>query len=378
MTASLLQGRLDRIRGGASLRSPNVRVLAAFAGHTGCALASSGFAAGVDFDRLLKGTKYAPQTGQSPFAFARGNSFEAMLRKDEYAPTLKLLQEQMGFEKHDGSIVNLRVGYAPNAAGMLKRVEATRELLREILQNRPAAANLIDGAVLTADIGGVQARFEADAIAARIGGSLHAGEVKSFPVVDGRADADKLSAALDQVAFYIVLVRRVIGELGGDPARASSEAMLITPRNVGLSPTLSRQDVSRRIDRAGRLLARIPKVEDIVAAMPAQASFAVAADEKLGEAQRTDSLNNLANTLGTEYRPDCIGSCGNALFCRERTFKGGSPVLLGASAVRLLPNVESLPRADALACGAKPSQAEKPVALQLARAKRLYQSARSA
>src|SRR5438034_154787 len=179
--------RLAEIRGGAPRRSPNVRALAAYAGHTGCQLATLGFAVGVDFDQMLKGTKYAPQTGQSPFAFQRGNSFEAMLRKDGYAPTLSLLQSEMRFSPEEGRVVNLRVGFPRNPSGMDQRATATRELLGAILKGKRDAANLIDGAVLQTMIGGLRANFEADAIAARIGASLHAGEVKSFPVVDGRA-----------------------------------------------------------------------------------------------------------------------------------------------------------------------------------------------
>jgi hypothetical protein len=281
----------------------------------------------------------------------------------------------MGFSPGEGRIVNLRKGYAPNDAGMQKRAEATRSLLDDILRNRSGAPNLIDGAVLTADIGGIPARFEADAIAARIASLLHAGEVKSFPVVDGRAQADKLSAALDQVAFYIVLLRRLIEELRGDPLRASSEAMLITPRNVALTPMLSRQNVERRIARAGRLLAQVPAAADIADAIPSSLSFDTAANADLPEERRATSLHELADRVGTEYRPDCLGSCGNARFCRERVYKSGSAALLGAPAIRLLPCVDTLPRAVELGHGAAPTDAEKPVAEQLARARRLYKLA---
>lgn len=52
--------RLDQIRGGAPGRPPSVRVLAGFSQNTACRLAALGFAAGVDFDRLLAGTRFRP------------------------------------------------------------------------------------------------------------------------------------------------------------------------------------------------------------------------------------------------------------------------------------------------------------------------------
>ena len=67
---------LQTIRGEAPRRTPSVRTLAAYAQHTDCNLATLGFAAGVDFDRLLKDTPYQAPFGQSPFAFARGLQFE--------------------------------------------------------------------------------------------------------------------------------------------------------------------------------------------------------------------------------------------------------------------------------------------------------------
>ena len=67
--------------------------LAAFAQNTDCPLATLGFAAGVDFDRLLFGTRFRAPFGQSPFAIQRGLAFEKMLRDNDYALTLGLLRE---------------------------------------------------------------------------------------------------------------------------------------------------------------------------------------------------------------------------------------------------------------------------------------------
>src|SRR5262245_12681673 len=144
---------IRRIRGGAPQRSPNVRALAAYAEHSDCPLAALGFAAGVDFDRLLAGTQHQVAFGQSPFAFARGTAFERSLAKNGYAAVLTLLRDKLRFDPRDARIVNLRQGYPPNREGLKLRAHETRVQLTAIVRRNAAAPNLIDGAVLEAEVG---------------------------------------------------------------------------------------------------------------------------------------------------------------------------------------------------------------------------------
>jgi len=369
------QSQLESIRSTAPLRPPTVRVLASYADHTDCNLASLGFAARVDLDRLLVGTKFQAPFGQSPFAFSRGTNFERLLRANDYATPLRLLQEKMGFAVTDARTINLRQVHAKNRDGMRLRADDTRALVRKILQQHRDAINLIDGAVLEATIGGVAAHFEADALAARFSGPIHAGEVKSFPVVDGRADPDKLGAALDQVSVYLLLTKRLVDDLGGNHALVSPMAMLITPCNVALAPTLSVMDVTKRIARTERLLATVPDAIAIADSLPSGLNFSAVADKNADPGRRIDALHDLADRVGTAYSPNCISTCGNALFCRARALKAAAPTLSGPNAVRLLPGVNSLIRAAELSDGANPSPQERPVAEHLARAGRLYDEA---
>jgi hypothetical protein len=368
-----LENRLDAIRGGAPRRSPTVRALAAFATHTDCGLANLGFAAGVDFDRLLQGTGYALPFGQSPFALSRGLSFEKLLRADNYSVTRELLRGVIGVAPAAVRVRNLREGYPKGPTRMPLRSADTEKLLRLMLRGDSTAPHLIDGAVLTAAVGGLPAFFEADAVAARGTDSLRVAEVKSFPKVDDRVDPDKLGAALDQVALYILFLRDAIARLGGDPeCFVSDRALLITPRNVGLAPTLSEQCVATRIARSLMLLDKVPSAADVAASVPAGTSFAPVADTAADESRRVHALHVLADTAGTAYGPACLSNCGNARFCRERAFRAGSPCLSGPTAVRLLPGVPTLDRAEELTRGAAPSAAEAPVADLLSRAGRLY------
>src|SRR5206468_11414975 len=161
----------------------------------------------------------------------------------------------------------------------------------------------------------------------------------------GRADGDKVGGALDQAAVYILLGKRLISELGGDDGLVSSEAMLITPKNVGLTPLVSLKNGSSRIARVERLLARAPSIRDLSDSIPGSASFAPIADSAAEPGQRIEALHELADQVGNYYVPSCLATCGLARFCRERAFAAGAASLAGSEAVRLLPDVQSLERA---------------------------------
>src|SRR5262249_11056988 len=153
-------------------RSPNVRVLAAYAQNTACALAGLAFSAGVNLDKLLVGTRFQAPFGQSPFAFQRGLAFEKSLRADSYEPTLGLLRAELKDPLVAPRIENLRDRYRGTPDRMLRRLRDTQALLDLILKGHPTAPHLIDRAVLRGSVGGIEAHFEADALAARAGGEI--------------------------------------------------------------------------------------------------------------------------------------------------------------------------------------------------------------
>jgi hypothetical protein len=216
---SFTSKRLEEIRGTAPWRSPSVRNLAAFSQNTDCKLAQLGFATGVDFDRILKGTRYQASFGQSPFAIQRGLAFERVLRDNNYARTIELLGALIGVDATSARVVNLREGFPAGPNENRERAQATVLLLRQIINGDPKAPHLIDGAILQANLGGREGFFEADAIAVKdVGGLIRVAEVKSFPKVDNRVDPDQLGAALDQVAVYLYLTRRFVAEMGAIPS----------------------------------------------------------------------------------------------------------------------------------------------------------------
>ncbi len=364
---------LARVRGRAPEIRANVRRLAAFASVHSCPTAAVAFAARVDTNRVLAGTRMEMPFGQSPFAIGRGVAFEALLRRHGHAELRRVLTAGLDTDFTFAAIENLREGYPPNRAGLRMRATVTRTRMAEIAGS-PADPVVLDGAVLEADIGGLPAFFEADEMAIGVGGQIIVGENKSWPVVDGKpTDEDALGAALDQAATYVLLGRRTLGQAGVDPACMSDSVVLVTPRNTGLAPSLYRQDVASRIRRIERLLSAVPDVQETAAATPASVTFDAVADQTLPESARLEEFGEVTAVLGRVYAPaSCLTSCGFAWACRQRLFADADPGLVGGQVARALPGIASLSRVAELGQGAPASPVEAPAAVPLARAGRLY------
>jgi hypothetical protein len=359
----------QQLLGSAASKTPTVRTLSAYAGHGDCPTATLAIAAGADLDRMCTGTEYESALGQDPQAFQRGETFEARLKENAYGALIALLRDKAGFPHSAVRIEDLRSRYPKNRQGLKLRARETRRLLRSIAAGADDAPNLIDGAVLTTRIAGKVAYFEADSLAAVTGGVLHVGEIKSFAYTDGRCDPEKLGAACDQAAWYILLCRLALQDMGLDAGTISDEAFIILPIGVGLSPTLLHKNVAAKVRRARTLLEGLPDARAILAQ---HGSAAVFPGEELDPQTRLVALERLLDTVGTTYRPDCIPDCGMSRLCRARAHENGLPQLCGTQIVRTLPGVASLPRAAELAAGAAPASGEEHAARALAQAAAVY------
>jgi hypothetical protein len=366
--------RLESLRRDGEFKAPkrshNVRSLAKYAAHSSCKLATLGFAVGVDFDPLLDHTDYAVPHEQSPFIFRRGNLFEARLRDREYESIRALLREHLSVTVAPDRVKDLRPG---GPRRLPARAAETTTLVRAVLRGEPGAPQLLDGAVLEREVAGRRSYFEADAVAVAVDGMVHAGEVKSFPSVDGQADPDKVGAAMAQVAIYVLLLEELVEREGGKREQVSRDAFLVTAKNTGLAPAMALKSVGREVDRADRILRQAPRAEDLVAELPSDVpSFAAVANHQRYDAsRRVEQALQLAEAVGTDYTPSCLASCGMSRLCRERAHRCGDAARFGRHVERLLPGVDSLDRAGELAAGAAPAAEERAVAEQLVRVEQL-------
>lgn len=347
--------------------SRSVAALAAFTEVAGCPTARSAFTQGVDLDRLLVGTGYDAAFGQSEYAFARGTRFEAIVKGDRgggvcsYGPMLELLRDELGFDISQARTANLRSLHPPPPPHLLAtdkrhlsaRAADTRRLVGEIARGVPGCVNFIDGAVLSATVGGQTAFYETDGLAFRLGGQLRIVEIKSFPKVDGQVDPAALASALDQGALYTLLVERLLTELGLEPSLVSRRLVLICPRNVAMAPTLSERDVSARMRRIERLLDSVPHTGGQQVAPFGGAARAAGRTV----AERVIALEEICDEVGTCYGDACQ-SCGLLRLCRERAHASGDVRTLGERRARQLAATPTLQRAVALAGGSTPTVAE--------------------
>jgi len=108
--------------------------------------------------------------------------------------------------------------------------------------------------------------------------------------------------------------------------------------------------------------------------VPHGLSFAAVAQNGGDPGRRVDALHHLADEIGTKYVHTCLSDCGLARFCRARAFASARPAVAGPQVVRMLPGIRSLERVVELGAGAPPLPEERPVAEQLQRAARYYDS----
>lgn len=363
------EAQLEHIRGQAPEKTPTIRVLAAAAEHHDCAFACLALATRTDLDRLAEGTFFEVDFGQDPQAFQRGQTFEHMVKARDYAALIQLLREQAGFALTDVRIRDLRAGATPNERGLKLRAAETKQLLRKIVHKASDAPNIVDGAVLTCKIAGRTAYFEADGLAAASGGKLHVAEIKSFPLTDGRCDPDKLGAACEQAAWYVMICRRTLIELKLPPDAVSDEGFVILSKDLGLTPTLLRQNLAARVRRAAALLDATPVGDDVIQAANGLQFPAI----EMAPEDRLDRLEAMMDQVGTKYGPPCLQNCGMARLCRGRAHDAGLASVCGSAIVRLLPGVRTLSRAAQLASGATPAPTEVHAAVDLSRANTLYE-----
>lgn len=350
---------LEGLRGDAPRAGMSISRIAAWSHNTRCPTASAAFAGRVDLDKLLRSTPFEAEVGESPFMRQRGRLFEDRVRRDGYKDLVPILTDQLAFRSDEVRPLNLKDKYPPNTKGFEQRAKATKEWLERVLSGDPKAADLIEGAVLALDLGGFVAYFEADGIGVRTGPVVHGIEMKSWPQVDGRVDdPSKASEAMRQLGFYLHLLRVAVTDLGGDPEVVSETGLLVTPKNIGLTPVGGTRALAREIRLAKETIDRLPRAADYASLVADGISFGPVAASDGNVAARLAHLVSLTETLGTHYQTSCIGSCGLAKFCREKRHAEGDPHVCGAQVARFLPGVPSLSRAAELAKGAPPSAEE--------------------
>ncbi|HEX5740133.1 MAG TPA: hypothetical protein VFY17_01100 [Pilimelia sp.] len=347
--------RLDRIRGRSAPVPHHARTLAALAGNPACTRRAVLDAAGVDKPALAAHVGHPAAYGQSPFAIGRGRAFEARLKADGYAALRALVAEKLPEARVAGPVLDLGTD-GDNA----QRYRRTREALRG-----DGPADLVDHPMLRLTVAGQPVYLEPDLVACRVAERLHVVEIKSFPVLDGRADPVKVTAAATQAAVYVLALRELRAGCGADPSAVSADALLVCPRDFGQQPTVAVLDLRRQLAVLHRQLARMADVATLLADVPEDLTLDLGGGA--GPPRRPGEVSAALGALPARYTPDCLASCDLALHCRAEA--RGTTAALGAAVREDLGGVPDVASVLALAGGAPcadPAAAEAAALLRAA------------
>ncbi|MFE5629616.1 hypothetical protein [Streptomyces sp. NPDC056543] len=304
--------RLAELRGPAVAPHPlDARALAALAANPGCRRRALLDGAGVDKTALAAKLGSPAAFGQSQFAFMRGNAFEAKVKADGGRELLRLL----GIDEPDAALV-------PDltAAGPEGRAARTALALREATAAGGWA--LLDHPMLALEVAGSPAYLEPDAVVVHPDGRWTVVEIKSFPMIDGSADASKVGAAARQAAVYVLALERVAALTEG--AQVAHSVLLVCPKDFSNLPTASVVDVRKQLSVTRRQLDRLTRIEDIADALPDGVTFDV-------EACSAEELTAAVESVPHAYAPECLSACELAFHCRERARAAAAVETLGRS-----------------------------------------------
>lgn len=352
-----LRQRLAGLRGPAVPPRPlDARALAALAANPGCGRRALLDGAGVDKTALASALGSPAAFGQSQFAIVRGNSFEAKVKGDGGAELLRLVHAHLA----PGAEPPGAGARVPDlaAAGPEGRAARTALALREATSAKDWT--LLDHPMLALEVAGSPAYLEPDAVVVHPDGRWTVVEIKSFPMIDGAADAAKVGAAARQAAVYVLALERTAGKLTG--AEVGHTVLLVCPKDFSNLPTAAAVDIRRERSVTRRQLDRLTRVEELAAALPEGLSF--------DPATRTaEELVEAVSAVDAAYAPECLAACELAFHCRDRARSADQVTALGRSVrgeLGALTTVEA-----ALAAAAGTGCAEDPTAAALHRAARL-------
>ncbi|MEU4794359.1 hypothetical protein [Streptomyces sp. NPDC023327] len=346
-----LRQRLAELRGTDVPAQPlDARALAALAANPGCRRRALLDGAGVDKTALAHSLGSPSGFGQSQFAFMRGNAFEARVKADGGAELLRLTHGRLGGGPEpvpgEAAVPDLA------AAGPEGRAARTALALREATAS--GGWTLLDHPMLALEVAGTLAFLEPDAVVVHPDGGWTVVEIKSFPMIDGSADAAKVGAAARQAAVYALALERVAGRLEPAPP-VRHHVVLVCPKDFSNLPTASAIDVRKQLSVTRRQLARLTRVEDIAAELPEGTTF----DVRRPAAELTAAVEAVPAT----YAPECLSACELAFHCRTRARARGEVTTLGRAVRGELGGLTTIAEVLAAARGTAGDAADPTVAM---------------
>jgi hypothetical protein len=347
------EARLARIRGRVLPRKHNARTISALAANPGCARRAVMDAAGADKQRLAAYAGFPAPFGQSRFALSRGNAFEAQVKANGAAELLALLREYLNLPIPEAHYDDLsEVG--GNTSLDLRHVHTRNLLVRASADTD--AGTMFDHPLLRLEVGGQNAYLEPDLIAFQLNGRFHVIEIKSFAVIDGHADGDKVAAAAIQSAVYVLALRQLLASHGVPAEAVADETILVCPRDFSNRPVVAALDVRKQLTVLRRQLARIARIDELLDLLPPALTFDLDPDQDGVPRRKPGDLADAIRQVDARYAPECLSTCEMCFFCRDEA--RGRAEALGRQAREELGGIEHVATVLRLANTADPVNAD--------------------
>jgi hypothetical protein len=281
------------------------------------------------------------------------------MKADGCAELLRLLRETLGLDLPDD------VAYTDleTVAGAQTDQDLRHAHARTHLEAATGPA-LYDHPLLKLRVAGQDVYLEPDLVAFQHNGKYHVVEIKSFPVIDRQADPAKVAAAATQAAVYVLALRRLLG----DPGAVAHDIVLVCPADFGSRPMAVTIDVRRQLSVLEHQLARMVRVEQILAELPPGLTLRLDLNRPAGE------LGAAVGAIDPCYSPNCLSSCELAFFCRNEGRKRTAS--LGTNVRDDLGGVETVDKVLALAESPADNGADSEVAAMIRTVARVYAESR--
>ena len=208
---------------------------------------------------------------------------------------------------------------------------------------------MFDHPLLRLEVGGRHAFLEPDLIAFQLDGRFHVIEIKSFAVIDGQADGDKVAAAAIQSAVYVLALRDVLAEQHVPPETVSDETILVCPENFSNRPVATSLDVRKQLTVLRRQLSRMARIADLLDLLPPDLTFDLDPDSNGVPRRRPAELAAAIGQIEARYAPECLSTCEMCFLCRDEA--RGCTAALGRDAREELGGVEHVQTVLRLARG---------------------------
>ncbi|GAA4822299.1 hypothetical protein [Streptomyces ziwulingensis] len=314
-----LRHRLAELRGPDVPAKPlDARALAALAANPGCRRRAILDGAGVDKAGLAGALGSPSAFGQSQFALTRGNAFEARVKADGGTELLRLVHERL-----DPGAVPPSDARLPDLTAVGPEGRAARTALELREATGAGTWTLLDHPMLALDVAGSAAFLEPDAVVVHPDGSWTVVEIKSFPMLDGAADAAKVGAAARQAAVYVLALEDVAARLRPAPP-VRHRILLVCPKDFSNLPAASAVDVRKQRAVTRRQLDRLTRIEEITDALPEGTCFS--------PDRPAEELTAAVEAVPATYAPECLSACELAFHCRSRSRQQGAVTSLGRPA----------------------------------------------